>query len=644
MATTKGQPSQTSVMKEESINVTTPYNFFQFPLSLDSKFDSSKLSPFSQTNSGTNTIKAKGNPIIRPSSTPNSQLFSEFLTPRSNLDRVFSSLSSNNLDQAATETRKEEGKTKNSEEEKFLFVNRFSSSVKMSAGPPISRFAIQPKKNLELSEEERLFQAHLGLLKSSETKVDDTEISAAPVFSASVLKKHKQKFEQYGFFAGITSILEKNQRDSTLDDPRLFFNISSPSSAFICGSQGSGKSHTLSCLLENCLMCSDLSELKNPLAALVLHYDEFTSDSKGTPCEAAYLSSIPDIKVRILCSPANLETIKRTYANLNVTIEPLHINQTDLNTKRMLDLMAVSTEDGPMPLYLHSINRILRELRLEQQKKQTQFNYNDFKRKVTGIGLSLAQIAPLNQRLDTLESFMPKSQTIQNAWDMRIPSSKPQERGNEWLIKGGTLTIVDLSCPCVTSEGACALFNMCVGLFLEQKTNIGRIVALDEAHKYMNSTAEASTLTSTLLTSIRVQRHIGTRVFISTQEPTISPALLDLCSITIVHRFSSPEWLRCLRQHIAALNHEQLDFDEVDIDLITKANGNAGGMTQKANGNAGIMTQKQILAQIVQLDVGGALLFAPSAMIGSQKLGIGYLHIKVRNRVSTDGGKSIMAT
>lgn len=72
----------------------------------------------------------------------------------------------------------------------------------------------------------------------------------------------------------------------------------------------------------------------------------------------------------------------------------------------------------------------------------------------------------------------------------------------------------------------------------------------------MNDTAEANSLTNTLLSSIRLQRHLGTSVFISTQEPTISPKLLDLCSITIVHRFSSPNWLRCLRLHLAALDYE----------------------------------------------------------------------------------------
>jgi hypothetical protein len=33
----------------------------------------------------------------------------------------------------------------------------------------------------------------------------------------------------------------------------------------------------------------------------------------------------------------------------------------------MLDFMAVNTEDGPIPLYLHAVNRVLREMRMEQQ-------------------------------------------------------------------------------------------------------------------------------------------------------------------------------------------------------------------------------------------------------------------------------------
>jgi hypothetical protein len=103
---------------------------------------------------------------------------------------------------------------------------------------------------------------------------------------------------------------EAGMSSLTTGGPRVFFNISVPSSAFICGSRDSGKSHTLSCLLENCLMKSDVSALESPLAGLLFHYDSFTSDVRGAPCEAAHLASNSSVRVRVLCSPTNLETIK----------------------------------------------------------------------------------------------------------------------------------------------------------------------------------------------------------------------------------------------------------------------------------------------------------------------------------------------
>jgi hypothetical protein len=58
----------------------------------------------------------------------------------------------------------------------------------------------------------------------------------------------------------------------------------------------------------------------------------------------------------------------RTYNSLKVTVESLRIDQADLNTKRVLDLMAVSQDDGPVPLYLHTVCRILRNMRVRQQE------------------------------------------------------------------------------------------------------------------------------------------------------------------------------------------------------------------------------------------------------------------------------------
>lgn len=165
---------------------------------------------------------------------------------------------------------------------------------------------------------------------------------------------------------------------------------------------------------------------------------------------------------------------------------------------------------------------------------------------------------PLKQRLDPLESFMVSAHADGYTMKDTKPqqqSQKPKEskaKGTNREPRSGQLTIVDLSCPCVTAEMACSLFNICLSLFLEQKADdVGRVIALDEAHKYMTNSAECQALTESLLATIRLQRHLGARVIIPTQEPTISPKLLDLCSVTIVHRFTSPDRLTALGRHLA---------------------------------------------------------------------------------------------
>jgi DNA replication protein DnaC len=53
----------------------------------------------------------------------------------------------------------------------------------------------------------------------------------------------------------------------------LFLNTNVHFSAFICGVQGSGKSHSTTCLLENALISSkQLGRLESPLSALGFSY------------------------------------------------------------------------------------------------------------------------------------------------------------------------------------------------------------------------------------------------------------------------------------------------------------------------------------------------------------------------------------
>ena len=144
----------------------------------------------------------------------------------------------------------------------------------------------------------------------------------------------------------------------------------------------------------------------------------------------------------------------------------------------------------------------------------------------------------------------------------------------------------------------------------------------------MTESSAATKLTKSLMTAIRLQRHKACRVIVSTQEPTISPHLLELCSFTLVHRFTSPQWFKALEHHLAAISIDRSRDDGTEL-----------------------------FKRIIRLNVGEGLLFAPSAALslrnnakdsddnvpGDWKLNEGYLHVRVRNRLTHDGGRSVLA-
>lgn len=151
----------------------------------------------------------------------------------------------------------------------------------------------------------------------------------------------------------------------------------------------------------------------------------------------------------------------------------------------------------------------------------------------------------------------------------------------------------------------------------------------------MKDSVEARAFTDTLLSTVRLQRHLGARILISTQEPTISSDLLGLCTLTIVHRFTSPAWLRALKGHVAAAAME-VKPRELPNNSEDEAEGSGASRTSS------------LFRQIVHLRVGEALLFSPSAVVGAasegHRLGDGYMVIKVRDRLTEDGGKSVISS
>ncbi|OAG05354.1 uncharacterized protein CC84DRAFT_835182 [Paraphaeosphaeria sporulosa] len=83
---------------------------------------------------------------------------------------------------------------------------------------------------------------------------------------------------------------------------------------------------------------------------------------------------------------------------------------------------------------------------LSQQATGAQFDYQTFKSEIQDADLTPSQLAPLNQRVASLESFMPRMENRAKGRKLRV------SKGTLWENKPGLLTIVDLSCPYISPE------------------------------------------------------------------------------------------------------------------------------------------------------------------------------------------------
>lgn len=266
-----------------------------------------------------------------------------------------------------------------------------------------------------------------------------------------------------------------------LENRLVMTNLNIPWSAFICGSQGAGKSHTLSCLLENSVMAqSDAGQLPYPMSALVMHYDNNSGYSNTQLCEAAYLCS-RGVPVNVLVSPSHIWAMKKMYTELpglpanypQPKVMPLYLEEDHLDVSNMMKLMAVDPKASSTPLYVDVVRNLIRELAMEGPRS---FTYSTFRQRVDQFPWLRGQETPLKMRLQLIDSFI--------APGPHTTSTRPAPAAeNIWEFKPGTITILDLSDPQISSDDACVLFATCLSIFLKSPCKNGRVVAMDEAHK-----------------------------------------------------------------------------------------------------------------------------------------------------------------
>jgi hypothetical protein len=285
------------------------------------------------------------------------------------------------------------------------------------------------------------------------------EMQNAPLFTSNMdPENNRAVYPQYGLIG-------------CHEGEKLFLNTNIPFSAFICGVQGSGKSHTTSCILESALISSHLlGRLETPLSALVFSYGQFGGDGSGfSISEAAFLAA-PDKnfpngnhvkQVHVLVSPSNYINISNLYLRVpNVSVSAFKLKPQNLDIEIMLTLMNVSESDT-QPLYMAAVTQILREM----ATKGGAFNYLDFKARLRACPFNKTQKNMLKLRLDLLESFLD------------LEGTSP-----EVSFREGEVTIMDMSCPFVDANTACILFKIGLQRYLQSEA-AGKMVVLDEAHK-----------------------------------------------------------------------------------------------------------------------------------------------------------------
>ncbi|KAF8138654.1 hypothetical protein EV363DRAFT_538664 [Boletus edulis] len=447
----------------------------------------------------------------------------------------------------------------------------------------------------------------------------DHELRTAPIVTrdAYVAAGYRDNMTQYGVLGRALQIFNKSQAYSPTD-PRLYINTNAPFSAIVCGVQGSGKSHTVSIMLESMFIPNlrPLGFLQKPLSGLVLHFGE--GGPSARPSEAAWvalsdISTVNTPTVKVYVSRSSLNTMTAVYAPLGkrVTVEPLLLKKDELDARAFLSMMAVGSSESA-PLYIQGILSILRDL-------GENFSYDEFMKRLEGKkeSFNLAQLAGLEQRMALLTSFL----------DNRPHFTPRTER-----FAAGQLTIIDLSDPFIDPASACGLFEIVTRLFVRAEVGTGKVLVVDEAHKYLSPHKSVSGLTKCLLTLAREQRHLAMRLIISTQEPTVvPPVLLDLCTVAILHRFSSPSWWEHLAKHVSADISEEDAFDRV-VRLET------GEAIVLAPSGFGVFPDAPQVSTTQGVHRTAALTQIPKL----NQFGRRYILMKTRRRVTKDGGASIL--
>ncbi|HEV2635264.1 MAG TPA: hypothetical protein VGX23_08965 [Actinocrinis sp.] len=305
------------------------------------------------------------------------------------------------------------------------------------------------------------------------------------------------------------------------------------------GVQGGGKSYTMGTIIEAAsLSGSPINHLPNPLATIVFHYSptldyapEFTSmiAANSDPGQVRalreeYGAAPVGLADMVMLVPHD-QLAERQHEYPDIRVYPLKFGSSELRAEHWRFLMGAI---GNQSTYIRQVPRIIRahrsNLRLDVIRQAVE---------TSALPDSLKQLA--QQRLDLAADYIDDSVRLGD------------------LVRPGRVIIVDLRDDFIEKDEALGLFVVLMQLFAEANTgaeHFNKLVVFDEAHKYIDS----PDLVAGLVESVREMRHKGMSILVASQDPPSVPiALIELSNHIILHKFTSPVWLKHLQRANASL-------------------------------------------------------------------------------------------
>ena len=307
------------------------------------------------------------------------------------------------------------------------------------------------------------------------------------------------------------------------------------------GVQGAGKSYTIGSITEMVLrQFSKVNLLPAPMASVIFHYSdsmdyapEFTSmvypnDEAGqlAKLKAEYGAEPGCIKDVVLLAPeSQVETRKMEYPDIDV--HPIGFDSSELSVKDWMFLLGAMGNDST---YIKELKQIMKACRYDMSLANIRNGV------ANSDHMSSSQRSLAEQKLDFAEEYISDGNKLQQ------------------YLKPGRLIIVDLRDEFIEKDEALGLFVVMLNIFSSVMKVDGRafnkFIVFDEAHKYMNN----KELVGSITTAIREMRHKGVSIMIASQDPMSLPTeIIELSSIVVMHRFSSPAWVKHVQKAITPL-------------------------------------------------------------------------------------------